>query len=118
MLPSPDPSATIRYTTNGVDPTRALSTVESSLSLDRLDVITRAVRDGTMAEQVFSAFLGKVPREDYITYAALQLGKDKEARAVVDEVRRIEKVDTEHFAAAFAFTATEGGLLLTSVPVW
>ena len=23
-----------------------------------------------MAEQVFSAFLGKVPREDYITYAA------------------------------------------------
>ncbi len=42
----------------------------ADLSLDRLDVITRAVRDGTMAEQVFSAFLGKVPREDYITYAA------------------------------------------------
>jgi tetratricopeptide (TPR) repeat protein len=42
---------------------------------------------------------------DYITYAALQLAKDKEARSVVDEVRRIEKVDTEHFAAAFAFTA-------------
>src|SRR5947209_17877835 len=42
---------------------------------------------------------------DYITYAALQLGKDKEARAVVDEVRRVEKLDTEHFAAAFAFTA-------------
>jgi nanoRNase/pAp phosphatase (c-di-AMP/oligoRNAs hydrolase) len=42
----------------------------ADLSLDRLDVITRAVRDGTMAGQVFSAFLGKVPREDYITYAA------------------------------------------------
>jgi tetratricopeptide (TPR) repeat protein len=42
---------------------------------------------------------------DYITYAALQLAKDREARAVYDEVRRIEKVDTEHFAAAFAFTA-------------
>jgi nanoRNase/pAp phosphatase (c-di-AMP/oligoRNAs hydrolase) len=42
----------------------------ADLSLDRLDVITRAVRDGVMAEQVFSAFLGKVPREDYITYAA------------------------------------------------
>src|SRR5881296_1090696 len=42
---------------------------------------------------------------DYITYAALQLAKDKEAKAVVDEVRRIEKLDTEHFAAAFAFTA-------------
>jgi len=42
---------------------------------------------------------------DYIAYAALQLGKDKEAKAVNDEVRRIEKIDTEHFAAAFAFTA-------------
>jgi nanoRNase/pAp phosphatase (c-di-AMP/oligoRNAs hydrolase) len=42
----------------------------ADLSLDRLDVITRAVRDGTMRDQVFTAFLGKVPREDYITYAA------------------------------------------------
>src|SRR5262245_3517254 len=42
---------------------------------------------------------------DYIVYASLQLGKDTEARAAYDEVRRIEKVDTEHFAAAFAFTA-------------
>jgi tetratricopeptide (TPR) repeat protein len=42
---------------------------------------------------------------DYIAYAALQLAKDRDARAVYDEVRRIEKIDTEHFAAAFAFTA-------------
>jgi len=42
---------------------------------------------------------------DYIVYAALQLGKDREARAVYDELRRIEKIDSEHFAAAFAFTA-------------
>jgi nanoRNase/pAp phosphatase (c-di-AMP/oligoRNAs hydrolase) len=42
----------------------------ADLSLDRLEIVTRAVRDGTMADQVFSAFLGKVPREDYITYAA------------------------------------------------
>ncbi len=42
---------------------------------------------------------------DYIVYAALQLGRDKEAKAVLDEVRRIEKIDSEHFAAAFAFTA-------------
>jgi nanoRNase/pAp phosphatase (c-di-AMP/oligoRNAs hydrolase) len=42
----------------------------ADLSLDRLEFVTRAVRDGTMADQVFSAFLGKVPREDYITYAA------------------------------------------------
>jgi len=42
---------------------------------------------------------------DYIEYAALQLGKDREARAVVDEIRGIQRIDTEHFAAAFAFTA-------------
>jgi tetratricopeptide (TPR) repeat protein len=42
---------------------------------------------------------------DYIVYAALQLGKDKEAKAVLDEIRGINKLDTEHFAAAFAFTA-------------
>lgn len=42
----------------------------AELTLDRLQFVTRAVRDGTMADQVFSAFLGKVPREDYITYAA------------------------------------------------
>lgn len=42
---------------------------------------------------------------DYITYAALQLAKDKEARAVVDEVRGLDKIDSEQFAAAFAFAA-------------
>ena len=42
----------------------------AELTLDRLHYVTRAVRDGKMANQVFSAFLGKVPREDYITYAA------------------------------------------------
>jgi tetratricopeptide (TPR) repeat protein len=42
---------------------------------------------------------------DYMVYAALQLGKDAEARAILDEIRRIDKVDVEHFAAAFAFAA-------------
>jgi hypothetical protein len=38
-------------------------------------------------------------------HAALQLAKDKEAKAVVEEIRRIEKIDAEQFAAAFAFAA-------------
>ena len=42
----------------------------ADLSLDRLEYVTRAVRDGTLADQVFTAFLGKVAREDNITYAA------------------------------------------------
>jgi tetratricopeptide (TPR) repeat protein len=42
---------------------------------------------------------------DYMVYAALQLNKDREARALVDEVRRIDKLDVEQFVAAFAFAA-------------
>jgi tetratricopeptide (TPR) repeat protein len=42
---------------------------------------------------------------DYIVYAALQLAKDREAAAVLDEVRAIQKIDSEQFAAAFAFAA-------------
>jgi hypothetical protein len=42
---------------------------------------------------------------DYIVYAALQLARDRDARAVVDEVRAINKIDAEQFAAAFAFAA-------------
>jgi tetratricopeptide (TPR) repeat protein len=42
---------------------------------------------------------------DYIVYAAMQLAKDAEARTVVDEVRRLDKIDSEQFAAAFAFAA-------------
>src|SRR6266446_3368900 len=42
---------------------------------------------------------------DYIIYAALQLGKDKDARALVDEIRGLTRIDSEQFAAAFAFAA-------------
>jgi hypothetical protein len=42
---------------------------------------------------------------DYIAYAALQLAKDNEAKAVLDEIKAIDKIDSEQFAAAFAFAA-------------
>jgi tetratricopeptide (TPR) repeat protein len=42
---------------------------------------------------------------DYIVYAALQLARDREAAEVLAEVRRVDKIDTENFAAAFAFAA-------------
>jgi tetratricopeptide (TPR) repeat protein len=42
---------------------------------------------------------------DYIAYAALQLARDRDARAIVDEVRALNKIDSEQFAAAFAFAA-------------
>jgi tetratricopeptide (TPR) repeat protein len=42
---------------------------------------------------------------DYIVYAAMQLGKEKEAKSVMEEIRGINKIDSEQFAAAFAFAA-------------
>ena len=42
---------------------------------------------------------------DYIVYAAMQLARDRDARAVVEEVRALNKIDSEQFAAAFAFAA-------------
>src|SRR4051812_697058 len=37
---------------------------------ERLDYVLRAFRDGTLTEQVFCAFLGAMPREDFIPYVA------------------------------------------------
>jgi hypothetical protein len=42
---------------------------------------------------------------DYVAYAALQIAREKQAASVLEEVRRIDKLDVEHFAAAFAFAA-------------
>ena len=42
---------------------------------------------------------------DYMTYGYLQLGRDREAREVVDEIRSIRKLDVDNFVAAFAFAA-------------
>jgi hypothetical protein len=42
---------------------------------------------------------------DYITYATLQLGRDTEAKALVDEIRGLNKIDAELFPAAYALVA-------------
>src|SRR5256712_2092867 len=42
---------------------------------------------------------------DYITYAALQLGRDKEARAVLDELPRLTRIDSEQVPAPFPLPA-------------
>jgi hypothetical protein len=42
---------------------------------------------------------------DYLTYAYLQLGQDDKAKAVVEMVRAVPKVDQETFSAAYAFAA-------------
>src|SRR4051812_20292961 len=42
----------------------------AEITLERLDYVLRAFRGGTMSDQVFCAFLGALPREDFIPYVA------------------------------------------------
>lgn len=42
---------------------------------------------------------------DYLAYAYLQVGQDKQALAVLDELNRIERAEPETFKVAYAFTA-------------
>ena len=43
---------------------------------------------------------------DYMVYAYLQQGRDGKAKALVDEMAAITKLDVENFAAAYAFAAS------------
>ncbi|PWT82486.1 MAG: hypothetical protein C5B57_08635 [Blastocatellia bacterium] len=42
----------------------------AEITLERLDYVMRAYRGGTLTDQVFCAFLGASPREDFIPYVA------------------------------------------------
>jgi nanoRNase/pAp phosphatase (c-di-AMP/oligoRNAs hydrolase) len=42
----------------------------AEITMDRLQYVLRATQAGVKREQVFSAFVGEAPREDFITYAA------------------------------------------------
>ena len=42
----------------------------AEITLERLDYVLSAFKDGALAEQVFCAFLGSLPREDFIPYVA------------------------------------------------
>ncbi|MCA1560311.1 MAG: DHH family phosphoesterase [Acidobacteria bacterium] len=42
----------------------------AEITLERLMYVTRASENGIMKDQVFSAFVGEAPREDFITYTA------------------------------------------------
>jgi nanoRNase/pAp phosphatase (c-di-AMP/oligoRNAs hydrolase) len=42
----------------------------AEITMERLEYVLRAKQNGRMAEQVFCAFLGPVPREDFIPYVA------------------------------------------------
>lgn len=42
----------------------------AEITLERLEYVNRATRSGCLREQVFTAFVGEAPREDFIPYTA------------------------------------------------
>src|SRR5207249_162137 len=42
----------------------------AEITNERLDFVLKAHRGGVLADQVFCAFIGATPREDFITYVA------------------------------------------------
>ncbi|MBA3231912.1 MAG: DHH family phosphoesterase [Acidobacteria bacterium] len=42
----------------------------AEITMERLDYVTRASQGGILREQVFSAFIGEAPREDFVPYTA------------------------------------------------
>jgi nanoRNase/pAp phosphatase (c-di-AMP/oligoRNAs hydrolase) len=42
----------------------------AEITLERLEYVMRAYQSGQLADQIFTAFLGSVPREDFIPYTA------------------------------------------------
>jgi nanoRNase/pAp phosphatase (c-di-AMP/oligoRNAs hydrolase) len=42
----------------------------AEITLERLAYVTRAAHDGILRDQVFTAFIGEAPREDFIPYTA------------------------------------------------
>ena len=52
------------------DPTLIRKMEGAEITRERLDYVLRAHRSGTLVEQVFCAFLGATPREDFIPYVA------------------------------------------------
>ncbi len=74
-------------------------------SIDTNRLSAEAAKDELRQAKLEAGSYNALHAMDYITYAALQLAKDKEAKAVVDEVRAIEKIDAEQFVAAFALAA-------------
>ncbi len=73
--------------------------IASNLASERAakDYEARVKMDGAWDEQLHAM--------DYLAYAYLQLGQDGDAKAVLDELAAIKKVQPENVKAAYAFAA-------------
>jgi len=73
--------------------------IASNISSERAakDYEARVKMDGAWDEQLHAM--------DYLAYAYLQIGQDRDAKAVLDELRTITKVQPENVKTAYAFAA-------------
>jgi hypothetical protein len=76
---------------------------EDSIKTNRASA--QAAKDELRQAQLDAGSYNALHAMDYIVYAAMQLARDRDARAIVDEIRGLDKIDSENFAAAFAFAA-------------
>lgn len=60
-----------------------------------------ALRDNTIGLRSYET----LHANDYMMYAFMQLAKDREAKALMDEVLATRKLNVDHFAGAFALAA-------------
>ena len=52
------------------DPAMIRKMEGSEITLERLEYVRRAIEQGALRDQVYTAFLGRLPREDIVPYAA------------------------------------------------
>jgi tetratricopeptide (TPR) repeat protein len=64
-----------------------------------------AARDYAQRNHLAGAWDEQLHAMDYLAYAYLQQGRDREARGVLDELKSIRKTDPETFKCAYSFAA-------------
>lgn len=64
-----------------------------------------AARDYALRNHLKGAWDEQLHAMDYLAYAYLQQARDREARAVLDELKSIRKTDPETFKCAYSFAA-------------
>ena len=74
-------------------------------SIDTNRASARAAQEGLKQDTTGLRSYEGLHAYDYMMYGYMQLGRDREARALMDEVLATTKLNVDHFAGAFALAA-------------
>jgi Tfp pilus assembly protein PilF len=106
----------------GIAPASAHAQHMPSHIFTRLGLWDEAIRSNIAAEAAARAYAARAGLPgawdeqlhaiDYLAYAYLQLGQDKEARRLIDTLNSIERVDPPNFKAAYTFSAVPARVAL------